>query len=198
LIDLRNYFESNGATIPSGLIVEVPQAISADGHFIVGHGFGTGAWLATIFSDCDFDSDLQCNIDDIDALVMEIVAGTNDPQFDLTGDGVVDLLDRNAWLAQAGAENLASGNAYLIADANLDGVVDGLDFIEWNENRFTETGKWSLADFNADGITDGNDFIEWNTYKFQEADGVAMVPEPTCCGCLLFVAVLLMQRKRSI
>ena len=38
---------------------------------------------------CDFDFDGDCDIDDIDMLVMEIVAGTNNPAFDLNGDGLV-------------------------------------------------------------------------------------------------------------
>jgi hypothetical protein len=33
---------------------------------------------------CDFDGLNGCDIDDIDALVGEIVAGMDDPMFDLT------------------------------------------------------------------------------------------------------------------
>ncbi len=185
LVNLRTYFESHGATVPPGLLLEVPQAISTDGHFIIGHGFGTGAWLATILSDCDFDGDVACDIVDLDALIMAVAAGTNDPQFDLTADGIVDLADRDAWLTQAGAENLPSGNAYLVGDANLDGVVDGIDFIQWNAGKFTNTGKWSLADFDGSGFTDGSDFILWNANKFQSADSIQNVPEPS--GLLLFL-----------
>ena len=82
---------------------------------------------------------------------MEIVAGTNSPLYDLTDDGLVNLADRDQWLADAGALNLTSGNPYLLGDSNLDGVVDGQDFIIWNGNKFTSTGKWSQADWNADG-----------------------------------------------
>lgn len=57
-----------------------------------------------------------------------------------------------------------------MADANLDGVVDGQDFVVWNANKFTPTGKWSQADWNADGVTDGQDFIIWNGNKFQSSD----------------------------
>ncbi len=185
LINLRNYFVSHGATVPPALLLEVPQAISADGHYIIGHGFGTGAWLATILSDCDFDGDVACDIVDLDALITAVAAGTNDPQFDLTADGIVDLADRDAWLTQAGAENLPSGNAYLVGDANLDGVVDGIDFIQWNASKFTNTGKWSLADFDGSGFTDGSDFILWNANKFQSADSIQNVPEPS--GLLLLL-----------
>lgn len=122
---------------------------------------------------CDFDGMKGCDIEDIDALVMEIIAGTNNPQFDLTGDSLVNLGDRDQWLADAGALNLISGNPYLLGDANLDGTVDGQDFIIWNGNKFTSTGKWSQADWNADGTTDGQDFIIWNGNKFQSSDALA-------------------------
>ena len=115
--------------------------------------------------------------------------------FDLTGDDIVDLMDRDAWLSQAGAENLPSGNAYLVADANLDGFVDGTDFIEWNANKFSASGKWSLADFDADGFTDGEDFILWNANKFQSADGISAVPEPSSIWLLVGLVICTSKRK---
>ena len=127
---------------------------------------------------CDFNGDAFCNVEDIDALIMVIAAGPYDPNFDINGDGSVDLTDRDEWLAAAGAENLPSGNPYLVADFTLDGFVDGTDFIEWNTNKFSSTGKWSLADANGDGVTDGQDFIEWNTNKFMSSDAGGAVPEP--------------------
>jgi predicted outer membrane repeat protein len=126
---------------------------------------------------CDFDGDTDCDIDDIDLLIGEIVAGTNDPAFDLTGDGLVNLDDRDQWLAEAGAMNLPSGNPFLPADSNLDGVVDGLDFLAWNANKFGAGGAWSRADFNADGVTDGLDFIIWNTFKFQSSGRPGLAPQ---------------------
>ncbi len=197
LLDMRNYFVSKGATIPPGQIIEVPQAISADGHYIVGHSFGTGAWIATILSDCDFDGNVQCDIDDLDALVMAISSGSSDPQFDLTNDGLVNLDDRDAWLVQAGAENLASGNAYLWGDSDLNGVVDGNDFIAWNASKFTSTGKWSMGDFDASGFTDGSDFILWNANKFTSSDAAA-VPEPNLGWLLLLSVLRVRQPHRSV
>ena len=121
---------------------------------------------------CDFDGREGCDIDDIDALIMEIVAGTNNLEFDLNADEMVDHADRDQWLAEAGELNLNSGNPYLLADSNLDGVVDGQDFLVWNSFKFNPTGTWSQADWNADGITDGQDFLIWNSNKFQSSDGL--------------------------
>ena len=188
LMELRAYVESNGGTVPAGLILEVPQAISTDGRYIVGHGFGSGAWRITISSDCDFDANGLCDIVDLDDLVTEIVSGSHDPTFDLTDDGLVDLADRDAWLTQAGAENLPSGNAYLLGDADLNGNVDGSDFNLWNNHKFTSTAKWSQGDFNADGITDGSDFGLWNVNKFNSAATASTVPEPN--ADMITVAIL--------
>ena len=122
---------------------------------------------------CDFDGDADCDIGDIDAIITGIATGTGDAAFDLTGDGIVDLADRDQWLLDAGILNI--GGAYLPGDANLDGVVDGSDFNRWNANRFASTGRWSQGDFNADGVTDGSDFNVWNANKFQASDRDSML-----------------------
>jgi hypothetical protein len=139
---------------------------------------------------CDFDGDSDCDIDDLDALIADIASGSPNSDFDLTGDGNVDLADRDEWLAQAGSTNLANGNPYLVADANLDGVVDVSDFNTWNASKFTNSGLWSLGDFNADGVSDVTDFNLWNSNKFQASDAAA-VPEPATWLPLLFGIIAL-------
>ena len=120
---------------------------------------------------CDFDADYNCDGADIDALHSILVNGPADAlAFDLTGDGIVTIADRDEWLILAGAENLTSGNAYLLADANLDGAVDGEDFLVWNDNKFTNNFHWTDGDFNADGFVNGQDFVIWNDHKFTSAD----------------------------
>lgn len=123
--------------------------------------------------DGDFDDNGVLDGVDIDLLVANIAIGPADPGvFDLTGDGNVDLDDRDAWLAEAGATNLASGNSYLLGDANLDGTVDGQDFTAWNANKFTDIAAWTAGDFTANGTVDGQDFTEWNAHKFTSADSI--------------------------
>ncbi len=119
----------------------------------------------------DFNGDGLFNIVDIDALVTAIAAGTHNALYDLTGDGLVNLGDRDSWLAIAGAINLGPGRAYKIADANLNGVVDGSDFGVWNANKFTSVALWSKAEFDANGVVDGSDFGMWNADKFTSSDG---------------------------
>ncbi len=119
---------------------------------------------------CDFDGDRLCNLADIDRLVAEIAAGTNRADLDLTGDDLVNLEDRDEWLALAGALNLPSGNPYLLGDADLDGFVDGSDFGIWNSHKFTSVAAYGAGDFNADGFVDGSDFGIWNSHKFTSAN----------------------------
>ena len=118
----------------------------------------------------DFNNDGAWDCDDIDLLVAEIAAEGTNLLFDLTGDGVVSIEDIRdpdfGWLRRAGEQNLGAGRSYLIGDANLDGVVDGFDFISWNANKFTNGAGWCGGDFNADGAVDGQDFILWNQNKF--------------------------------
>jgi hypothetical protein len=133
-----------------------------------------GAFEMAAIIDPDFNNDGNIDGVDIDMLQGNIVAGPADPAlFDLTGDGLVTIADRDEWLVQAGAANLSSGNAYLIGDANLDGSVSGQDFVAWNSNKFTSNSAWTAGDFNADGNVSGQDFVLWNSNKFQSADHVS-------------------------
>ena len=147
----------------------------------------------------DIDDDGQLDINDLDTLVAAIASNSTDQRYDVNGDRQIDPADRDAWLAAAGAANLPSGLPYLLADANLDGIVDGIDFVAWNDNKFTATAAWSAGDFNADGAIDGQDFILWNENKFQAADSLIQVPEPSGFWVwLLAFAPLGKTRRRPI
>jgi hypothetical protein len=136
----------------------------------------------------DFDGNGELECPDVDQLVAEIAAGSTNLSFDMNSDGLINTGDLDEWLAVAGAMNLPSGNSYLMGDANLDGAVDGADFLAWNNAKFTEVAAWCSADFDASGNVDGADFLIWNNNKFLSADALA-VPEPgsfmlllcTCC-----------------
>ena len=147
-----------------------------DGDAIPGARADMGSYEFGALSNGDFDNDSEWDCDDIDALVQAIIAGTNNPVFDLTGDQLVDYDDivnaTSGWLRISGEINLGPGRTYLVGDATLDGVVDGQDFIAWNSNKFTMTPAWCQGDFNADGLVDGQDFIAWNGNKFMSSDTV--------------------------
>ncbi len=120
--------------------------------------------------DGDFDDDGDYDCEDVNALTSAVAHGGSVSQFDLNGDNVLSIADVDVWRAEAGEVNLGPGQVYLPSDANLDGYVDGQDFIAWNTHKFTSTSAWCSGDFNADGFVDGQDFIIWNDNKFQSSD----------------------------
>ena len=147
---------------------------------------------------CDFDDDRVCDLADINGLLSEgpiaagvpVTMGAND-QFDLTGDGVINLADRDAWLAIAGSQNGLT-SPYALGDADLNGVVDAVDYASWIANRFTETLLWDEGNFNGDAFTDGFDLLEWN---LNQSDSAA-VPEPTLFVVPIAALSLLVVRRR--
>lgn len=146
--------------------------------------------------DGDFNFDGQLDCQDVDLLTEAVAGGSNPSDYDLNADEQVNLEDRDQWLAVAGAVNLDSGSPYLPADANLDGFVDGQDFIVWNNHKFSATPKFCSGDFNMDGFVEGQDFVVWKHAKFQSADSAASiqsaaVPEPTWSILVLLIGIVL-------
>ncbi|MEM8681236.1 MAG: hypothetical protein AAGF97_17960 [Planctomycetota bacterium] len=142
---------------------------------------------------CDFDASGGCDLEDLNLLLaagpVSIGVPVSGPHaaFDLTGDGQLDNADVNAWLAIAASENGFSA-PYLRGDANLDGVVNGADFLQWNAAKFTSTLRWDGGDFNGDGLNDGADFLVWNSSKFTSV--AAPVPEPSGYTFWPFLAIV--------
>ena len=118
----------------------------------------------------DFNQDTVFDCDDINQLSAAIATSSADLLFDLNSDSLVNFDDLLQWLAIAGAVNQTSGQPYLLGDADLDGFVDGNDFITWNDHKFEVNNAYCSGDFNADGFADGNDFIIWNDSKFTSSN----------------------------
>ena len=137
----------------------------------------------------DFNDDGTFDCQDIDGLVAAIVAGSNNPTFDLNGDGLVDGADQIQWLEDAAMAN-DLGSSYLRGDANLDGVVDGSDFVIWNDSKFTVESAWCQGNFDHNSVVDGSDFLLWNQHKFTASDGALLheVPEPATAWLALIFA----------
>ncbi|MEM7315913.1 MAG: lamin tail domain-containing protein, partial [Planctomycetota bacterium] len=115
-------------------------------------------------NDGDFNDDGQLDCSDIDALSAAAASGANMAEFDLTGDGVVNIDDVMFWITDL--------RQTIAGDANLDGGVDVSDFNIWNSNKFQTTTDWCQGNFNADSSVDVSDFNVWNSNKFQ----VALLP----------------------
>lgn len=145
----------------------------------------------------DFDGNGIYDCSDVDSLVAIIAAGSNVLQFDVTGDGLVNMNDLTRWLAVAGAANLASGQAYREGDANLDGFVDGSDFNAWNAHKFTNQASWCAGDFTANGAIDGSDFSVWNSNKFTSSSNRSQAVPEADIPCLLATAILFWTQRRN-
>ena len=99
----------------------------------------------------DFNGDSAWNTADLDALNAAIEDGTTNQTYDLNSDGIVDMGDRDTWLASAAAAN-GFASPYLVGDIDLDGTVNVLgDGFTLVANLLSSTSNWSEGDLNADG-----------------------------------------------
>lgn len=151
--------------------------------------------------DGDFDDNNVYECADIDALILEIAAGTDGASFDLTGDGTVAIADRDAWLVEAGAAELASGSAFFIGDVDLSATVDSTDLGQLLNNFGATMGiAYCGGDLNADSNVDSTDLgLLLNNFGQTAALAVA-VPEPETLptaifACLLGIATLRRRRR---
>lgn len=100
LVLLKDYITSLGATVPSGLNLEVAQAISVDGRVIIGHSAYMGAWIITLDYSCnqaDFAEPWGVlNFFDVQAYLNAFSAGY--AAADLNGDGSLNFFDVQAFL----------------------------------------------------------------------------------------------------
>lgn len=142
-------------------------------------------------ADVDFDGNGVVNTDDIDGLVNEIIAGSNNAAFDLTGDSVVNGSDLDKWLTDAATEN-GFASAYLSGDANLDGTVDATDLNAVGLNWQQSVSGWTAGDFTADGVVDASDLndvgLNWQQANAAAAEPAA-VPEPGSISLLALASL---------
>ena len=129
---------------------------------------------------CDFDGSGACDIADLNSMlsvgpVAPGLPAAGNEQFDLDGSGTIDNADVDEWLLLAATDNGFSG-PYLHGDADLNGVVDFLDFNSWASHRFQGHLRWDHGDFDGSGVVDFLDFNRWATNRFQSTP--MLVPEP--------------------
>ncbi len=104
----------------------------------------------------DYDLDGQMNATDLDLFCQGL--SSQDRIYDLNFDDVLDVADVEVMVTDL--------LGTVMGDANLDGTVDGMDFLAWNASKFQASNNWSDGDFNCDGIVNGADFLIWNANKF--------------------------------
>lgn len=142
-----------------------------------------------------------------DAIVLGLVFGnaklnTTNEITPLAGvlypvDGEVELNDEGTFVtlsadrktvsfglaATSGSDNIriATATPNLIpGDANLNGTVDGADYVVWADNFLDTRRSWTQGDFNGDQKVDGADYVEWADHFAPGAVlSVSAVPEPS-------------------
>lgn len=167
--------------IPKGFNLEITEHSLA---FFVSAGPG------------DLNGNGSLGAEDIDLLSQKIREGVRPGQFDLNGDRVLDLADRDYWV-----NDLAG--TYL-GDANLDGEFDSTDFVIVFQGGLFETDSaagWDQGDWDGDGLFNSSDFVA----AFQDGGyetgprAVSVVPEPSTAGMFLLAMGSLLAgfRRRS-
>lgn len=88
------------------------------------------------------------------------------------------------------------GNPAIPADFDLDGDVDGEDFLLWQQNFGLANGALpGDGDANRDGRVDGEDFLIWQaTFSVSQPRSI---PEPSC-GVLVGIVLLTFSRVRTV
>ena len=177
------------ASIPQGANLRLRWA-AATAAETAGWVFGLDNVALSLFGDRgeegDFNGDGVVNVTDLDDLTAEVLAGTNDPLFDLDSNGTVDVDDRTVWITDI--------KDTFVGDANLDGQVNAQDLnalaLSWQRMSAT---SWSQGDFNGDRNVDAADLNELALNWLNDSASAAplpAVPEPSSI-MLLFGVVLL-------
>ncbi|MCA9152445.1 MAG: hypothetical protein KDA92_24245, partial [Planctomycetales bacterium] len=102
------------------------------------------------------NGDSQVDIQDVDLICAAIQRGTNETEYDLTGDGAVNRNDMN--------ELIVNILGTTFGDANLDGVFDSRDFVlvfqvGQYEDAIVGNSTWADGDWNCDGEFSSADLV---------------------------------------
>ena len=127
----------------------------------------------------DFDGNGELGVGDIDLLLVEVAARTNNAAFDVNGDGGVNTADVQFLVGDASTLNTWMG------DANLDGEFNSGDFVQVFTAGLFETGNpatWGQGDWDGDGVFGSGDFVAAFTdggFELGPKAQAAAVPEPS-------------------
>jgi hypothetical protein len=143
----------------------------------------------------DFDGDGILDAGDIDQLSAQILAGSNDPFYDLNADLVVDDLDRINWVHDL--------KQTYFGDADLNGTFDSTDLVQVLASGEYEDGvelnsTWLTGDWDGDGdFTSGDLVLALADGGYEAGTRAAVVPE---LGSIALAAVGLMMLfvRRSV
>ncbi len=99
--------------------------------------------------------------------------------------------------AEAFTTALLSMGTPVTADFNLDGIVNGGDFLIWNGGYGTPMADWIDGDANGDGIVNGQDFLIWNANYGDTSSAPRSTPEPASLVLLALGGMAILRRRRK-
>ena len=146
----------------------------------------------------DFNGDQVLDAADIDILSEAIRNQSNDSQFDVNSDGLINSGDHSTWVVEL--------RKTYFGDADMDGEFGTTDFVSVfaqgeyeDETPFNST--WASGDWNGDGDFNTNDFVTaFADGGFEQGPRVAAAaPEPSGFALLgiSLIALLRFRVKKS-
>ena len=140
----------------------------------------------------DFDGDGLLARQDVDWLQRTIVADRSQPEFDLTGDDLVNKDDVRFWVTDL-------KHTYF-GDANLDGEFASSDLVNIfvageYEDDIEGNSTWAEGDWDSDGDFTSSDLVLAFVEGGYEQGPRAAVPEPAPCAVMLGIAMLPRRRR---
>jgi hypothetical protein len=142
----------------------------------------------------DFDGNDRFDLNDVNPLQRAIYEGTDDAQYDVSGNGVVDEDDLSFWVRDIAFT--------YVGDADLNGEFNSSDFVlvfqkgEYEDN-VAENSTWDEGDWNADLDFTSSDFVAaFQDGGFEVGPAAVAVPEPVH-GLGIVGLILLFAGRRS-
>jgi hypothetical protein len=152
---------------------------------------------------CDLNGDSVCDATDIDALTIAILTSSTAQQYDVDGNGTIEITDRDHYIE-------VILNTW-IGDSNLDGQFTTRDLVEvfaigGYEDGVAGNAGWLGGDWNGDLDFTTRDFVEALSRGGFElgpraaagAAAVSAVPEPSTWVLLVGMAIGLWTRKQRV
>ncbi|MCA9216323.1 MAG: PEP-CTERM sorting domain-containing protein [Planctomycetales bacterium] len=141
----------------------------------------------------DFNNDGELNVIDIELLSAEVRAETNNLDFDVNNDKVVNGQDRSVWVKEL--------KHTWFGDANFDGEFNSSDFVTvFSAGLYEKEGSadWGQGDWNGDGKFDSSDFVSaFSDGGYEQGPVPPAVPEPSSLALLTGGLVIFALRRRS-
>jgi hypothetical protein len=145
---------------------------------------------------CDANLDGVCDVIDLDLLGSVIFNRGYSTSMDMNDDGVLDLLDRDRWLAEVGIAEI--GVPFLPGDANLDGFIDTRDLnpVGFSWQQCSGIG-WDWGDYDFDDCVTALDlnYVGVNWQHGHVANNAA--PEPGGWLLACFAACFLWRKSAT-